>query len=74
MIELSRVSMSKWHLPDGEQQRQRDDFWKSRGSPKSAAGKEWDGKHVDVPPTEFTDPLLQPYFRGHKTVEFVSQT
>jgi hypothetical protein len=63
--------MSKWHLPDGEQQRQRDDFWKSRGSPKSA-GKEWDGKHVDVPPMGFTDPTLQAYFRGHKTVEFVS--
>ena len=70
MIALSRESMDQWHLPDGGQQQQRDAFWGSMES--LAIGAEpWDGKHVDNPPTGFMDPSLQPYFRGHDTVDFV---
>ena len=73
MIEQSREMLSMWHLPDGEEQRQRDAFWKSRDDPKAPAGKEWDGTPIDVPPSGVTDPNFNPYFRGHKTVEFVSE-
>jgi salicylate hydroxylase len=73
MIQLSRATMSQWHLPDGEQQVQRDAFWSSMASLIAAGSNFWDKKPVDDPPTGFMDPLLQPYFRGHNTVDFVSQ-
>lgn len=71
MISLSREAMSQWHLPDGEQQRQRDQFWGSMASLMAGAAP-WDGSPVDNPPRGFTDPSLEHYFRGHDTVEFVS--
>jgi hypothetical protein len=71
MVQLCREAMNQWHLPDGEQQIQRDAFWGSMAS-LIAGIKPWDGKPVDNPPTGFTDPSLEHYFRGHKAVEFVS--
>jgi hypothetical protein len=72
MIELSRASMDLWHLPDGEQQRQRDAFWSKRGSLVGAGSKFGNSKPIDEPPTSIMDPLVQDYFRGHDAVDFVS--
>jgi salicylate hydroxylase len=72
MIRFSRETMSQWHLPDGEQQRQRDQFWSKLGPLMAAVDEGWDRKHVDEPPKTFTDPLLQPYFRGYNAMDFVS--
>ena len=74
MIELSRATMSQWHLPDGEQQQQRDAFWSKMESLITAGDNFWDKKPVDNPPTGFMDPLLQPYFRGHDAIDFVSRS
>lgn len=69
---LSRETMQAWHLPDGEKQEQRDKFWNEMGTLIGRADAAWDRKPVDTPPSGFSDPLLQPYFRGHQAVEFVS--
>ncbi|KAG0646210.1 3-hydroxybenzoate 6-hydroxylase 1 [Hyphodiscus hymeniophilus] len=68
VINMSRVAMGLWHLPDGEQQVQRDAMYAAVFVPKL-----WDGKPVDDPPTGFADPSFRPYFSGHKTVEFTNR-
>ena len=71
IIEMSREMMGLWNLPDGDRQVQRDAFYASLPSQLKGV-KPWDGKPVDGPPKGINDPLFSPYFRGHKTVDFVS--
>jgi hypothetical protein len=58
-----------WHLPDGEQQEQRDQFL---GGRTLATAKEWDGKHIDNPPEGQFNPLAFAYMSGYDVIDYVS--
>jgi hypothetical protein len=58
-----------WHLPDGPQQQQRDQFL---GSKPLGAASQWDGKNVDDPPEGKFNPLTFPYMSGFDVVDHVS--
>jgi salicylate hydroxylase len=57
-----------WQLPDGEEQRQRDQMIKNR--PLFSAGG-WDGKHIDKVPDTPKDSLFFAWMLAHDVVDFV---
>ncbi|KAE8451371.1 hypothetical protein EG329_004000 [Mollisiaceae sp. DMI_Dod_QoI] len=59
-----------WQLPDGEEQRKRDELFKKM---PYFGTSNWDGKHVDELPGLPPDPLYFPYMLAHDVVDFVSE-
>lgn len=69
MVRRGRETVKVWHLPDGEQQQQRDKYLATMSS---SVTSEWDGKNVDDPPEGSFNPLIQPYMQGFDIINYVS--
>ncbi|KAF8850698.1 FAD/NAD(P)-binding domain-containing protein [Acephala macrosclerotiorum] len=71
LISAFGESMARtWQLPDGEEQRQRDEIY--RKTPYFGTTG-WDGKHVDELPGLPPDPLFFPYMLAHDVVDFTKR-
>jgi salicylate hydroxylase len=69
MVRKGRETAKIWHLPDGEQQRQRDKYLATMSS---SVTSKWDGKNIDDPPEGNFNPLIQPYMQGFDIIDYVS--
>lgn len=69
MGEYSLFNAHTWQLPDGEEQRRRDQ--RLAKAPMFIA-QNWDGKHVDEFPGLPPNPLYYPWMLGHDVVDLVS--
>lgn len=67
--EFALFNAHAWQLPDGEEQRKRDDMLAK--APIFAA-QNWDGKHVDEFPGLPPNPMYHPWMLGHDVVDYVS--
>lgn len=70
-VARGRVVAKMFHLPDGEEQRARDERLGKSQFGMHVNG-EWDGKHVDEIPENWEHPLIFPYLSGHDVVDYVS--
>lgn len=69
MLAFAQMIAHTWTLPDGEEQRQRDENLRTRPL-FSAEG--WDGKHIDQVPETPKDPLFFAWMLGYDVIDFVS--
>lgn len=69
MGEYSLFNAHTWQLPDGEEQRRRDQ--RLAKAPMFVA-QNWDGKHVDEFPGLPPSTLYYPWMLGHDVVDLVS--
>lgn len=69
MEKRGRENAQIYHLPDGPQQEQRDQFL---GRVPLASATEWDGKHIDGPPEGQFKPLEFAYMSGFDIMDHVS--
>ncbi|TVY83572.1 FAD-dependent monooxygenase OpS4 [Lachnellula suecica] len=67
---LSQRNEHLWQLPDGEEQRKRDEGM--RNIPMGAAPA-WDRKHVDETPGFPPDPRFWPWLYGHDVIDFTNR-
>ncbi|KAK0123009.1 hypothetical protein ONS96_010022 [Cadophora gregata f. sp. sojae] len=70
MADYSVFNAHTWQLPDGEEQRRRDEMLAK--APLFGA-QNWDGEHVDDFPGMPPNPLYYPWMLGHDVVDFVSR-
>ena len=71
LTKKGRENAMMWHLPDGEEQQQRDKYL-ARGPLGIPGAKEWDGKNIDDPPQGRFNPLAYAYMSGFDVMDYVS--
>jgi salicylate hydroxylase len=72
IVKRSSNNSQLWHLPDGEQQRERDAIMAQMSNIVLPTKDVWNGKNVDDPPPEKFGPQVNAYAYGFDIFDYVS--